>query len=193
MVEVSLGGGTSQRKPTLLDELGKVYEQYRQGLYTLALAITRSPAEAEDAVQEAFARLWGSRARPADGSLVAYVFAAVRNAALDQVRRRGRLASHERSDPFDDRMAAVSIFNGTPEDPAAKAIDAERHRLIRQAVDELPEAEREAVVMKVYGGLTFEEIARIRGEPLPTVASRYRRALEKLGRMVKGVAESSHE
>ena len=178
----------------MLDELGKVYEQHRQGLYTLALAITRNPAEAEDAVQEAFARLWASGARPTDGSgLVAYVFGAVRNASLDQVRRRGRLARHEKSDPFDDRLASVSIFNGQPEDPATTAADAERHRMIRQAVDELPEAEREAVVMKVYGGLTFDEIARIRGEPLPTVASRYRRALEKLGRMVKGLAEPSHE
>ena len=178
----------------MLDELARVYEQHRQGLYTLALAITRRPSEAEDAVQEAFARLWASGARPADGGgMVPYVFAAVRNAALDQVRRRGRLASHERSDPFDDRLASVSIFNGMPEDPATSASDAERHRLIRQAVDDLPEAEREAVVMKVYGGLTFDEIARIRGEPLPTVASRYRRALEKLGRMMKGIAEPSHE
>lgn len=160
----------------------QIYGERRQGLFTLALAITRCPARAEDAVQEAFARLWKSPARPG-GDLVPYVFAAVRNAALDQVRRQDAAATGE----------PASIYNGLPPDPSSEAISAEEHRLVREAVDALPAHEREAVVMRIYGGLAFEEMAQALGEPLQTVASRYRRALEKLGERIKGLAGPSHE
>jgi len=173
------------------DTLERVYWDHRQGLYTLALSITRNTAEAEDAVQEACARLCATRARP-NGKTVPYVFAAVRNAAVDLVRRRARAAVFVRGELPVESWEPVSIFNGLPESPEATAIDAEQHQLIREALDELPDDQREAVVMRVYGGLTFEEIAETLGEPLPTVASRYRRALERMGRAVKGMAGSDH-
>ena len=62
------------------ETLERIYWDHRQGLYTLALAITRRPERAEDAVQDAFARLWTASRRPT-GDPVPYVFAAVRNAA----------------------------------------------------------------------------------------------------------------
>ena len=49
--------------------------------------------------------------------------------------------------------------------------------MLRRAVDELPDDQREAVVLRIYGQLSFEQMAEAVGEPLPTVASRYRRAL----------------
>lgn len=162
-------------------EIERIYWERRQGLFTLALAITRCPAKAEDAVQEAFARLWRSAARPT-GDLVPYVFAAVRNAAVDQVRRQEPSAAGE----------SASIFNGLPPDPESAAITAEEHRLVREAVDALPDHQREAIIMHVYGSLTFDQMARALGEPLQTVASRYRRAIETLSQRIKGVAEPSH-
>lgn len=165
------------------ETLERVYLEHRQGLYTLALAITRNPAAAEDAVQDAFARLWGNPNRP-EGNLVSYVFASVRNAALDQLRRRARAAAW---------LESASIYSNLPEDPAASLIDAEQHHMVREAVDALPDAEREAVVLRIYAGLSFDDMAQTLGEPLPTVASRYRRALAKLGRVVKAVTEPYHE
>jgi len=159
-----------------------IYREHRQGLYTLALAITRRADRAEDAVQEAFARLWRSGARPA-GDAVAYVFAAVRNAAVDQGRRA---AAETAVDP-------ASIFNGLPADPAQAVLDAERHARVRDAVETLPQAEREAVVLRVYGGLTFEQMAEALGEPLATVASRYRRATERLERRLRREVGADHE
>ncbi len=165
------------------ETLEQVYSDHRQGLYTLALAITRRPERAEDAVQDAFARLWTAGVR-LTGDPVPYVFAAVRNAAVDQMRRQNGAAR---------RLESVSIYNGLPTDPAARAVSAEQHRLVREALDELPDAEREAVVMKIYAGLTFDQIARALGQPLQTVASRYRRALERMGRRLKGNGEAAHE
>ena len=49
-----------------------------------------------------------------------------------------------------------------------------------QAVEQLPDAQRETIVMKVFGGLTFQEIADTQGEPLSTVSSRYQRGLARL-------------
>jgi len=163
------------------ETLERIYWDHRQGLYTLALAITRRPERAEDAVQDAFARLWTASRRPT-GDPVPYVFAAVRNAAVDQVRRKNRAAAH---------LEPVSIFNGLPADPAAHAVSIEEHHLVREAVDALPQEQREAVVMKIYAGLTFDQIARALGEPLQTVAARYRRALARLGRRLKPDEEAS--
>jgi RNA polymerase sigma-70 factor (ECF subfamily) len=132
------------------------------------------------------ARLWQSTDLPRDP--VPYVFSAVRNAAIDQTRRAA--VRH--------RLESTSIFNGLPAaggpaDPGTAAITAEQHEKLRLAVDALPQPEREAIVMRIYAGLKFEQMAEAMGEPLPTVASRYRRALEMLSRRVGPALEASHE
>lgn len=149
-------------------QIEQIYRQHRQGLYTLALAVTRRPDLAEDAIQDAFARIWKLR-DDATADWVAYVYAAVRNASIDQVRR---------SRPAGPEVENVSIYDGR--DPRDCAIDAERQLLVQQAIESLGDEQREAVVLKIYGELTFEQMATVLNEPLPTVASRYRRALETL-------------
>ena len=148
--------------------LERIYRQHRQGLYSLALSITRRPELAEEAVQEAFVRLWRSKAEPS-GEPVAYVHAAVRNTAIDVA-----------SEPSETIRIPVSIFESQVLDPQLHAIDAERRQLVRQAVETLPDAERQTLVLKIYAGLTFQQIAQVFGEPLSTVSSRYRRVLERL-------------
>jgi RNA polymerase sigma-70 factor (ECF subfamily) len=156
------------------ERLEQVYQDHRQGLFSLALAISRSVDLAEEAVQEAFVRLWRSRRQPS-GDPVSYVFAAVRNAAIELSRRRRPTSA-----------IRVSLFDGTEADPAASAIAAERQQVVRDAVDRLPLRQRQAVVMRLYGGLSFQQIAEVLDEPLQTVASRYRRALERIKQAVEG-------
>ncbi len=148
----------------------EIYRQHRGGLFTLALSITGRTESAEDAVHDAIVRLWRTDKRPS-GDPVAYVFGAVRNAALDQKRRlRFRSAS------------PVSIFDVA--EPVAKddvAWDGlERTKVIDAAIATLPQDQREAVMMHLYTGLTFAQSAQVLGVPLQTLASRYRRGLEKL-------------
>jgi RNA polymerase sigma-70 factor, ECF subfamily len=166
-------------------DLEDIYARHRQGLFTLALSITRCAARAEDAVHDAFVRLC-RRGRslesngeatgrlPGGADPVAYVFASVRNAAVDLVRR---------APPEQGRSA--SIFAGWPHPAAdaeadAGAIDAERRHWVALAVDTLPAEQREAVILRVYAGLSFAQIALTVDAPLQTVASRYRRGLERL-------------
>jgi RNA polymerase sigma-70 factor (ECF subfamily) len=151
-------------------DLADIYQRYRQGLFTLALSIVGCPLRAEDAVHDAFARLCRQGTDAAENR-VAYVFAAVRNAALDQVRRaRSTL-------PID---FASSVFDWQWGNPERAAMDDERQRSIARAIDALPDDQREAVVLRVYAGLNFAQIAIVLDAPMPTVFARYRRALARL-------------
>jgi RNA polymerase sigma-70 factor (ECF subfamily) len=166
-------------------ELEATYRAHRQALFSLALSITRNTALAEDAVHEAFVRILSNGACKADGpqespsrsgprDLAAYTFAAVRNAALCQLRRLKRTAG--------EPPAAGRLYL---DDPAKLAQQGEQRRRLAEAVEELPDAQREAVVLRIYAELTFEQMAEVLGEPLPTVASRYRRAIGSLGQLLE--------
>jgi RNA polymerase sigma-70 factor, ECF subfamily len=165
-------------------DAGRLYARHRQGLYTLALSVTGRPERAEDAVQDAFARVCRTPgALAAAGDPVAYVFAAVRNAAVDQVRRPGVIRE---AVARGDQLPSVSVFNGRVEGPEARALGAERERSVAAAVEGLPDEQKEVVLLRVYGGLTFAQISQVIEAPLATVATRYRRALGRLkGRLEK--------
>ncbi len=102
----------------------------------------------------------------------AYVFAAVRMSAIEQCRRRAR------------RHAAGGIVPDSIVDlgasPAAIAIERERAASVAAALEDLTDQQREVIVLRLYAGLTFAQIAAVLDEPLPTVAARYRRGLEQL-------------
>jgi RNA polymerase sigma-70 factor (ECF subfamily) len=150
----------------VIETLRSCYVLHRQELYSYAVSITRDRAAAEDAIQAAFQQLLRRSALPED--IRPYLFRSVRNAALDAFRRARTQADHV--------LAA---------EPAAAAVDAvPGGRLSADEVEaglrELTDDEREAVVLRIYSDLTFQEIADTRGVPLPTAASWYRRGLEKL-------------
>jgi RNA polymerase sigma-70 factor, ECF subfamily len=149
------------------DELENLYCKCRQQLFTCALVITRSATRAEDAVHDAFYQLLRGDPRPSD--LKSYVFRAVRNAALNQVRRsKGRAEA-----------LPSSVFDPGPY-PDESAEKAELQRRVEHCLSELSPDERETIVEHLFGELTFQEIAIVRGAALGTVVSWYRRGLEKL-------------
>jgi RNA polymerase sigma-70 factor (ECF subfamily) len=151
-------------------DLHDIYARYRQALFTLALSRTGHREQAEDAVHEAFVRLC-RRSFDQTADPIAYVFAAVRNAALDQVRRM-------RNAGMNGKLTDSIFARGGLADE--RAISDERQEMVAAAIELLPEEQREALVLRVYGGLSFSQIAQVVGAPLPTVASRYQRALERL-------------
>ena len=147
--------------------LDQIYCQHRQQLFTCALAVTRCADRAEDAIQEAFCRLFRLDARPQN--LKAYVFRAVRNAAIDQVR----------NNPAPGEAIPEFIFDPRP-GPSEAAAQQEFQRRVAAALLGLSNDECETIVQHLYGNLTFREIAEIREAPLGTVTSWYQRGLEKL-------------
>lgn len=148
-------------------ELEMLFRRHERSLFVCALAVTRSPERAEDAVQEAFYRLFRMTATPEN--LKAYVYRAVRNAALDQVTRSPAPAL-----PLDE-----SLFD-PGENPRQAAARGEFHDRVEVALRQLSPDERETIVQHLYGELTFHEIAELRESSINTITSWYRRGLEKL-------------
>jgi RNA polymerase sigma-70 factor (ECF subfamily) len=158
---------------------GREWSQWlrRHGPAMLLLARQLVPtrADAEDVVQEAFVRFWTARQRASDP--VAYLFACVRTAASDW--RRGSSRRSRREQAAAAAPAAGAMFTATLEQD-------ERRAAVEAALAELPESQREVVVMKLWARLSFPQIGQALGVPADTAASRYRYALEKLrGRLAE--------
>ena len=154
---------------------GKLYDFLGADLYRYALAALRSRRDAEDLVQDLFLKTMESRARIAAAkSVKAYLFAMARNMALDVLRSRGRTTSLE-----DEPYLEAEAPGGVASDEAA---------LLCRALDALPFEQKEAVVMKFYQDMTFEEIAVVVGAKRDTVVSRYRYGLEKLREFLGGLS-----
>jgi RNA polymerase sigma-70 factor (ECF subfamily) len=72
------------------------------------------------------------------------------------------------------------------ESPAEDVLTAERDQILRIAVHDLDDADREVIVMKIFAGLTFDAVGEILYQSAKTVATRYRRALMKLEERLRG-------
>jgi RNA polymerase sigma-70 factor, ECF subfamily len=125
-------------------------------------------ADAEDVVQEAFVRFWRSRASVQEP--VAYLYACVKHCALDW--QRGRLRRHQREFAA-ARPEVEALFIAPIEQD-------ERRVAIEAGVCGLPATQAEVLVMKIWGGLSFPQIATALGISANTAASRYRYALARL-------------
>jgi RNA polymerase sigma-70 factor (ECF subfamily) len=143
-------------------------DRHGAALVLLARQFVGSRADAEDVVQEAFVRFWRSRLGVEEPA--AYLFACVKRCALDSQRSRRRRSAREEKAA---RPEAESLFVGVPEQD-------ERRAAIETALRELPQEQAEVVVLKIWGGLTFPQIAAALELPVNTAASRYRYALVKL-------------
>lgn len=144
-----------------VEAFGALYDRYGDRLYFYARSLTGDGEAAEDLVQEAFLRLLRMESpRPGD-RLASFLFTVIRNLAVDARRRAAVRGRTLQARPADE---------GAPD----LAIDVEE--LLRT----LPADQREVVLLKVYGGLTFAEISEVTTHKLPTIASRFRYALEKL-------------
>lgn len=156
------------------EQLEQIYRRDRRALFTLAMCVTQRRSLAEDAIHNAFLRLCRTRRRPG-GDVRNYVFTSVRNAAID-LKKRDRTEIATDGALFES-LPATSISNDSPAEAMERQ---ERQALLVQAIESLDPASREAVLLKTHAGLTFEMIAEITGDRQSTVATRYRRALEKL-------------
>jgi RNA polymerase sigma-70 factor (ECF subfamily) len=140
--------------------------EYGPRLVLLARQYVDCHADAEDVFQEAFVRFWQQRAAAREP--VAYLFRAVRNAARNRRRAEGRRRRHEQHAAAERMFAAVAVEVPYDADDVALALAA------------LPEEQREVVVMKIWGELTFEAIGQALEIPQGTAQSRYRYALQSL-------------
>lgn len=150
--------------------------QHAPGWLLFARQQARFEADAQDLVQEAVVAAWRQHA---DGGPPhpAAVFAAIRRRAVDSARSQDRRAHRELAAAEDPTQC---WFDPSPE-------DRERALLIQNAMRALPDTFREVVTLKIWGGLTFAEIATALDIPANTAASRYRYGLEQLRKLTKEI------
>jgi RNA polymerase sigma-70 factor (ECF subfamily) len=146
--------------------LGELYDEHGPRLYRYALVILKDAAAAEDAVQQTFYELARMARRKPEVVNAGYATRAVRNQCLDVLRRLRR----------------VSASSATLLEAAASDASEEERLIVEQALAALPVEQREVVYLKVYEGLTLQEISTLVGVSINTVASRYRYALTALRR-----------
>jgi RNA polymerase sigma-70 factor (ECF subfamily) len=150
----------------------RCFDQIAPNLVLYARQLTPSPADAEDVVQMAFVRWW-RRFPDGDKDNIPLLYAAVRTIALDLRRSDTRRAKREASSEIAIEGENTPTFDVPPEKREAAAI-------VTDALAKLNEEQREVVTLKLWGGLTFQEIATALGISINTVAGRYRYALGNL-------------
>lgn len=160
--------------------LGTFYDRWFPVVHGVVSRMLESPDDVEDVVEEAFWQAWrqSERFEPDRGSVQTWLLTIARSRALDRLRARRRL----REDPFIDTTASEpdSSAPAAPSDPLADAEHAEQSRIVRAALADLPSEQREALELGYFGGLSQSEIAEHTGQPLGTVKTRMRLALQKL-------------
>ena len=150
----------------------RAYAQHARGVHAVALGVLGDQARAQDVVQDVFLRLW-RRPEAFDmrrGTLGPYLRVMARSRAID-LHRETRA-----SERVADRLRVRTVGEEQAADPR---LAPERHDL-RVALRELPDGQREAVVLTYWAGLTAEEIARHAGVPLGTAKSRVRLGVMRL-------------
>jgi RNA polymerase sigma-70 factor (ECF subfamily) len=156
------------------EALGALYDEYSKLLFPIALRIMRVRAEAEDVLHDAFVVVSERAAQyaPNRGSVPSWLVTLVRNLAIDRARRRDRRGVLLR------REGALS--GSETRTPEALVEESTERARVRRALDALPEAQRETLLVAFFEGLSYPEIAERDGVPLGTIKSRAARAMAAL-------------
>jgi RNA polymerase sigma-70 factor (ECF subfamily) len=170
--------------------LEALYRRYGGLVYTLALRIVGDPELAREVLQDTFLSTWAGREAydPSRGRVPWWLMGIARNRAVDLLRSRSHQARlRERHDePSPSLNPAVAS-------QAAAQPEVALRTSVRQALEVLSIPQRQAIELAFYGGLTQVEIARELGEPLGTVKSRTREAMERLRRRLAPLMDRKTE
>lgn len=164
-----------------MDALRRIYEKYKPALLSVAAALLNDPAAVEDVLHDVFVRFASQAGRfRLSGSLKGYLAVCVANRARN-VNREGK---HAAGRPVEGGSSPSSDVS-----PCEAAGRAEQHRAVTRALAQLPDEQRQVVVLHVLGAMRFRQIARQCGESANTIASRYRYGLAKLQSLLNGEVE----
>ena len=153
--------------------------EYIDSLHGYALTLTRDATEAEDLVQETYVRAASAANRPnADGNLKGWLFVIMRNAWLNQLRHKNNGPRFVELDFGEPPIAEAQ------ENPHVVYLRKLERQQVREAIESLPHAYREIVVLRDIEGFTYQEIATVLDCPAGTVMSRLGRARGKLRKLL---------
>jgi RNA polymerase sigma-70 factor (ECF subfamily) len=158
--------------------LGALYDRWHPVVHGVVSRLLRQADDVEDVVEETFWQAWrqASRFDLARGAVQTWLLTIARSRALDRVRALRR----RREEPLEGDDGEPVVQPAAEGDPALDAEASERRRIVVAALSALPAEQREALELGYFGGLSQSEIAERTGQPLGTVKTRMRLALQKL-------------
>jgi RNA polymerase sigma-70 factor (ECF subfamily) len=155
--------------------LAELYDRWSDRVHSLAEHLLRDARDAEDIVEETFWQAWRSAARydASRGAVGTWLLTICRSRALDKLRARRRR-------PEDASLDESPAVADSAADPADTVVAGETGRIVRAALKELPNEQRQALELAYFRGLSQSEIAEKTGQPLGTIKTRMRLAMNKL-------------
>jgi RNA polymerase sigma-70 factor, ECF subfamily len=152
--------------------LAAIYDRYSGMLHAMVMRVVRDTQAAEEILQDIFFQLWNNAAKfdPERGSLPGWLLVSARNRAISRLRRFHRVGMEE----LEENMVVV------PYNVESSLAQEQMVRKVKGAIEALSDVQKEAVELAFFEGLTHTEIAERTGEPLGTVKTRLRSAIESL-------------
>ena len=154
--------------------LEELMQRWRRPVYSLALRILRNPELAEEVAQDVFLKVWKHSGvfEEQRGAFSSWVLTMTHHGSIDALRRAKARGSQVTSTL--DNVVAATLPSPRP------GVSTWQKMKPEQALETLPEKQREVVELAYFGGYTREEMSKILGEPVGTVKTRLRDAVQKL-------------
>jgi RNA polymerase sigma-70 factor, ECF subfamily len=162
-----------------MTDFHSLYQSYAPQVHRFALFLCGEPALADDITSEAFVRAWTARGKIREATVKAYLFTIARNLYRDHLRREKR--NTELEDSIPDSSPGL----------AARTEHKAELSAVMEALSQLPEADRAAVLMRAQEEMPYEEIAQVLNLPVTTVKVKVHRARLKL-MQVRRLFEEEH-
>ena len=155
-----------------------LYDRYSRQVYSLSLRMVENQSQAEEIAQDVFMTVWsrGSTYRSDRGPFSAWLMSITHNRCIDELRKRRRRARYPTQD-IDELKVEPS---GNPEEVTDAVLNRLDREEITDALDKLPSAQKQVIVMAYFQGLTQSEISQVLSTPLGTVKTRMRLGLRKM-------------
>jgi RNA polymerase sigma-70 factor (ECF subfamily) len=155
-----------------------LYRRYGRLVYSLALHLVGDRPAAEEITQDVFLRVWEKAGTydPGKAKVITWLSRIARNRAIDVLRRRYTRGEHER-----EAWQYLKLGAELADQDPIRSVELSRQREeVRAAVAALPVNQQRALSMAFFQGFTHQQIAEKLGEPLGTVKTRIRDAMQKL-------------
>jgi RNA polymerase sigma-70 factor (ECF subfamily) len=173
-----IGGRTQETDAAATAAISELYDRYGRLVFSLAVQIVGDSAVAEEITQDVFVQVWNKADtfRSESGKVITWLSSVARYRAIDVLRRQNvRPEGHYIS--LEDGFAFQEDKDAHVEPAVELLIDQQR---VRHALQQLPPDQRKALALAYFQGLTQQEISKVLNEPLGTIKTRIRLAMQKL-------------